>query len=126
MIFKYKKSQLLILSTLVLCSLLLFIYSLETQKNYITYFDKKNSVMFFEKEMCHLVEISNGSNIEERLRNYSLAYESFCKNIFSNCDTEVYIVGSLPNNVSLINSSYFLLELEISSTQFFFRGNFSC
>ena len=123
---KCKKSQLFILSTFLLCILLLFIYSLETQKNYIVHLDKKSSVVSFQKEMCQVVKMSNGSNLAFRLENFSKSQEEFCNNIFGVCKSELYLTQPLPSIQSLINSSYFLVELEISSQSFFLKRNFSC
>ena len=109
-----KKSQMLVMICTILALLLLFSYSIETQKNYILHKDKKISIVALQEELCILKNISNSSTLGNRHRDFVSLYKSWCQNKFDEC--EINVSGNpFGVNVTIIKLHGFELNNKIIS-----------
>jgi len=123
---KNKKSQLLILSGLVLISLLIFSYSLETQNDYISKNSGNNILENIIFETCSIGKLSNGTFINQRYENYTIDIKNYCKEFNYSC--LLNITNSYnETNLSILNYKNYSYHLKFnSSNKYILNKNFSC
>jgi len=126
MVLNNNKSQLLILSVLVLLTLLIFSYSQETQNNYIkenSNIDIVENVIF---ETCNIGKLSNGTYIEQRYSNYSSDINSYCQRFNYSCILNITNTDG-ETNLSILNYNNFSYNLKFnSSNKYLLNKNFTC
>lgn len=127
MIFKNKKSQLILLAGFILFSLLFFIYSLETDNSYKLTFQDNYIVDNIIYEVCQVGYMSNGSNIDSRFTDYDSKVTSYCNDLDYTCNLVITKqVGAPPvGNISL-NYTYYDFEMEFEGNNHKLSYNFTC
>lgn len=122
----HKKSQLFILSALLLILLLIFTYSLETDNTYIVKTSKYNLLNNIQYETCMIGKTSQGSNITSRYSSYEINVENYCTNLNHICDLTISNNTVLPSNTSLIDYTMFDYHIKYEMSNFHYDQNFTC
>ena len=87
-----KKSQFFIFIGFLFLSLLVFIYSIETQNNYIvksTNYNLLDNILF---EVCQLGTNSNATNIESRYSNLTFDVFNYCGGYIYICNLTIALL----------------------------------
>ena len=126
MMLKNKKAQFLILSGMILMGALIFIYSLETENNYILK-DSENSMLNnIEIETCHIGKLSNGTYIESRYSNFSKDVKEYCGSFNYSCILNITNKDG-ETNLSRLNYKNFSYNIKLTNNNSFsYDENFTC
>ncbi len=123
--FKNKKSQLVIFSGLILILFLVFIYSQETQNNYIVHSQKNNILNNIIFETCYIGTHSNGSNIDERFLNFSSEVFDYCNGLDYYCNLTINNIDG-ETNESILSYKNYSYYIDFRSKVYNYSGDFNC
>jgi hypothetical protein len=123
-----KKSQLVVLASLLLLFSLVFIYSLETENYYIK---KKSDISILENinsQVCKMAYDSNSSNLIQRFNDMEIDIENFCLDLEGFCDLNISLKTGMPpaGNFSLLNHTQYNYMINFSLNQIRFQGDLKC
>jgi len=124
--FRNKKSQLLVLSGLILILSLVFIYSLETGNNYIRQSGEIHIVNNVISEVCNLGKMSNGTNIDVRYQDVVLEIDEYCDLYDFYCNVSIVKKPTAPINLSLLNYTHYDYNVSLKTKTTLYDGGFSC
>lgn len=122
---KFKKSQFVIFSGLFLLSSLIFIYSLETQNNYISNFNEFNILHNIEIETCDIGKFSNGSFINSRFSNFTSYVYNYCDSFGYICILNISNTD-METNISILNYNNYSYNIVFNYNGYNYTGNFTC
>jgi hypothetical protein len=128
MVFRDKKSQLIVLSLFFVISALILIYYTETENFYISKNEGNYILRNIEYESCMVGRLSNGTYLDSRFSNFSESVKNYCSNYNSDywCILNITKKSGAPTNLSLLNYTYYNYHINISFNNFKFNGNFTC
>ncbi|MFW5704554.1 MAG: hypothetical protein ACOCXG_01805 [Nanoarchaeota archaeon] len=124
--FRNKKSQLLVLSGLILILSLVFIYSLETGNNYIRQSGEIYIIDNVISEVCNLGKMSNGTNIDARYQDVVLEIDEYCDLYGFFCNVSIVKQAGAPTNLSLLNYTHYDYSVSLKTETTLYRGGFNC
>lgn len=121
-----KKSQFFILSFLFLMLLLVFISSLETKNTYIIKGTENDIVENIVYETCMIARMSNGTYIENRFVEFSNDVSGYCNGKGIYCLLNITNNTQIPTNLSKINYTLFDYNIQLNTSQYYHKSNFTC
>lgn len=125
-IYKSKKSQFLVLSSMILLGLLLFIYSEETQNTYITSSSKLSLLENIKHEVCEVGKRSNGTFIDSRFTNITINISSYCSDFGFVCNVTIDKESEAPVDLTFLNYTYYNYSIEYVNNGFNSTRRFTC
>ena len=111
---------------MLLISVLVFIYSLETENSYNVNQTKFNILKNINYETCMVGKLSNGTNIENRFNQFSINIYNYCSNLNILCNLTIIKKSSAPTNLSLLNYTHFNYSIDYSNNNYKFKGDLIC
>ena len=126
--FNQKKGQFLVLSAAFLVLLLVFTYSLETENFYIQNSAEKHIINNIIYETCQIGYLSNGTQLNGSLNNWSLDINSYCNGLGKTCGLLITNNSQIPpsGNWSLLNYSHYNYTLNFQGNSINSINTFSC
>ena len=123
-----KKSQFFILSGLFFLSLIIFIYSIETENNYIIESTNYNLLDNILYEACQIGIKSNATNIASRYSIFTAEVLSYCGDFGDVCNLSITLKSDMPpgGNMSLLNYTQYDYFVDYIVGDYNYVGNFSC
>ena len=125
---KSKKSQLLILSGMLLFLLLIFIYYIETENSYITKSSQDSILNNIIYETCIIGKNSNGSQIDSRYRAFSGNVSQYCNSNNNYCNLIINNNTAIPplGNWSKLNYTHYDYSIVYSWDGYNTTLDFNC
>jgi hypothetical protein len=121
-----KKSQILILSSLILMSFLIFIYYSETENIYIK---EKGDLYLLNNiiyETCKVGKLSNGTNLDPRFQNITLEINNYCNSFGNLCILNIVKKATAPTNDSLLTYNDYDYSINFNWGDYTYSSNFNC
>lgn len=121
-----KKSQFMIFSITFFILLFMFIYSQETENDYISKSSKTSILSNIVYETCQVGKMSNGSYIDSRFGNFSQSISNYCTSFSYTCNLTILKSAGAPSNLSLLNYTFYNFSLNYKNNGFNYTSNFTC
>ena len=123
-----KKSQLFILSAVVMILLLIYIYSQETENSYIVKNGQLSLIDNVIHETCQIGYLSNGSYIDQRYSNFTGEVSTYCSSFGYSCSLLITNNTQIPpsGNYSLLNYTHYNYSIDYEYRTLSISKNFTC
>jgi hypothetical protein len=126
--FQSKKGQFAVMMGLLLFLLLYFIYSSETRNTYIYDFGEIHIVDNIKLEVCDVLYVSNGTQINSSIPLMESDVSTYCAGKGYSCTLQFINLTPVPpsGNWSLLNYTHYQMNVTIVSKLYTLQENFTC